>query len=98
VHQLLPSAELRKRRFPASWQINLLDALRQLTSADVSERDDARFDRHLTASKISDEFGARAAASRGGNVKPNPEAMRLDGSQGQSPRELQHVPPHGQSA
>jgi len=102
VHQFLPSAELRRRRTAASSQINLLDALRRLTSADVSERDVARCDRHLTASKISDEFGGRTAAATQAahvnNVKPNPEVTRLDGSQGRSPRELQHVAPRGQSA
>jgi hypothetical protein len=78
LHQFLPSSEFRKQRITASSQVHLFDALRRMTGADVGERDDARRDRRLTASKTQDEFSASMAAathaSRSKNVRPNPEA------------------------
>jgi len=101
VHQVLLTAEIRKRRVAASCQINLLDALRRMTGAVVGERD-ARCDRHPAASKNPDEFSASTAAathaSRAGSVKPNREATRLESSQGPSPRELKRVQSASQSA
>jgi hypothetical protein len=73
-----------------------------MTGADVGERDDARRDRHLTASKNQDEFSAGTAAvthaPRARKVKPNPEATRFDCSQGLSRAEPRHVEPERQSA
>jgi hypothetical protein len=63
VHQQLTTAEIRKQRVPVSTQIKLVDALRQMTGADVGERNDTRSDPHLPASKTSDEFGARTPAA-----------------------------------
>jgi hypothetical protein len=62
VHQQLTTAEIRKQRVPVSARINLVDALRQMTGADVGERDDTRSNPHLPTSKISNEFGAPTPA------------------------------------
>jgi hypothetical protein len=102
VHQQLTTAEIRKQRIPNSAQIDLVDALRQMTGADVGERDDARCDSHLLAPKISDDFGARAPAAlmRRAPETSNP-ILRQRGSTARrdlSRRELRPVKPEIQSA
>jgi hypothetical protein len=72
-----------------------------MTGADVGKRNDARCDGRPKASKISGEFSpcvaAATHASRTRNVKPNPQAARLDRSQDSSPAELSHAHPESQS-
>jgi hypothetical protein len=100
VRQSLLSAEIRTRRIPASSQVNLLDALRRMTGADVGERDCALSDRHQTPSKISDELTARAAAAthagQATSFNSNPQATQQSLA-GVMPSRTDRVAPAGQS-